>query len=124
MNGGINMFSPKSESEFLCTHEEAVKRVNENMPDEEVLLDLADLFKIFGDTTRIKILCVLLESEMCVFDIAKILSMSQSAISHQLRVLKQSKLIKGRREGKVIYYSLSDDHVKDIISKGLEHIEE
>jgi len=118
------MFSPKSDSDFLCTHEEEVKRVNENMPDEEILLDLADLFKIFGDTTRIKILCVLLESEMCVFDIAKILSMSQSAISHQLRVLKQSKLIKGRREGKVIYYSLSDDHVKDIISKGLEHIEE
>jgi len=124
MNGGINMFSPKSDSDFLCTHEEEVKRVNENMPDEEMLLDLADLFKIFGDTTRIKILCVLLESEMCVFDIAKILSMSQSAISHQLRVLKQSKLIKGRREGKVMYYSLSDDHVKDIISKGLEHIEE
>lgn len=114
----------KNEGNFLCTHEESVKRVNDNMPDEEVLLDLADLFKIFGDTTRIKILCVLLEVEMCVFDIAKILSMSQSAISHQLRILKQSKLIKGRRDGKVIYYSLADEHVKDIISKGLEHIEE
>ena len=97
-------------------------RVKPEMPDEERLYDLAELFKVFGDTTRIRILYVLFESEMCVCDIAELLHMTQSAISHQLRVLKQSKLVKFRREGKTIYYSLADDHVRTIIGMGMEHL--
>ena len=99
-----------------------VKEVNEQMPDEEILYDLAELFKVFGDSTRIKILYVLFESEMCVNDIASVLSMTSSAISHQLRVLKQSQLIKFRRDGKSIYYSLADDHVRTILDQGIDHI--
>jgi Predicted transcriptional regulators len=94
------------------------------MFEEEVLYDLAELFKVFGDTTRIKILYALLESEMCVNDIAEQLNMTQSAISHQLRILKQSKLIKYRRDGKQMYYSLADDHVRMILDQGITHIEE
>lgn len=94
------------------------------MPRDEEIYDLADLFKMFSDSTRLKILCVLSELEMCVNDIANTLVMSQSAISHQLRILKQSKLIKSRREGKIIFYSLTDEHVSTIINNGLEHIEE
>lgn len=99
-----------------------VKKVNERMPDEEILYDLAELFKVFGDSTRIKILYVLFESEMCVNDIATVLNMTSSAISHQLRVLKQSQLIKFRRDGKSIYYSLADDHVRTMLDQGMEHI--
>ncbi|MBQ9038981.1 MAG: helix-turn-helix transcriptional regulator [Clostridia bacterium] len=94
------------------------------MPDEERLYDLAELFKVFGDTTRIRILYVLFEAEMCVCDIAEILNMTQSAISHQLRVLKQARLVRNRRDGKQIYYSLADDHVRTIIGQGMDHIEE
>lgn len=107
-----------------CVHKDVIEKVNEIMPDEDIVFDLAELFKVFGDSTRLKILCVLLESEMCVCDIAELLNMSFSAISHQLRVLKQSKLVKFRREGKTVIYSLSDDHVRSIIDQGLEHIEE
>lgn len=110
--------------EFIHAHEGLVNRVKEQMPSEEYLYDLADFFKVFGDTTRIKILFVLLQSEMCVCDMANILNAGQSAISHQLRVLKQMKLVKNRREGKTIFYSLADDHIKTIIDQGLEHIEE
>ncbi|MDR2485446.1 MAG: metalloregulator ArsR/SmtB family transcription factor [Treponema sp.] len=92
------------------------------MPDEEVLLDLADLFKMFGDSTRIKIINALLHSEMCVCDIAALLGMTKSAISHQLRSLRQTKLVKFRREGKVVYYSLDDDHVNTIFDQGLLHV--
>jgi ArsR family transcriptional regulator len=99
-------------------------RVLEDMPDEESLYDLAELFKVFGDTTRIRILYVLFEAEMCVCDIAQILNMTQSAISHQLRVLKQARLVRNRREGKQIYYSLADDHVRTIIGQGMDHIDE
>ena len=99
-------------------------RVLSEMPDEESLYDLAELFKVFGDTTRIRILYVLFEAEMCVCDIAEILNMTQSAISHQLRVLKQARLVRNRREGKQIYYSLADDHVRTIIGQGMDHIEE
>ena len=99
-------------------------RVLSEMPDEESLYDLAELFKVFGDTTRIRILYVLFEAEMCVCDIAQILNMTQSAISHQLRVLKQARLVRNRREGKQIYYSLADDHVRTIIGQGMDHIEE
>ena len=94
------------------------------MPEEEKLYDLAELFKVFGDSTRIRILYALFESEMCVFDIAQLLSMTQSAISHQLRILKQARLVRNRREGKQIYYSLADDHVRTIIGQGMDHINE
>ena len=103
-------------------HPDLISSVNKDMPDEEMLYDLAELFRIFGDSTRIKILYVLFEAEMCVCDIAELLRMTQSAISHQLRVLKQSKLVKFRREGKTIYYSLADDHVRTIIGMGMEHL--
>jgi len=107
-----------------CVHIEVVEAVNNIMPSEELLYDLADLFKIFGDSTRLKILYVLMQSEMCVCDIAQLLSASQSAISHQLRVLKQMQLVKNRRDGKTIFYSLSDGHISTILSTGLEHIKE
>jgi ArsR family transcriptional regulator len=107
-----------------CTiiHHDTVRSVGESMPPEENLYDLADLFKVFGDTTRIKILHALVASEMCVCDIAVLLNMTQSAISHQLRVLKQANLVKFRKEGKVVYYSLDDEHVKQIFDQGLSHI--
>ncbi|KAB3534865.1 helix-turn-helix transcriptional regulator [Alkaliphilus pronyensis] len=104
-------------------HKEIVHKVSENMPQEEKLYDLAELFKVFGDTTRIRILYALFASEMCVCDIAALLNMTQSAISHQLRVLKQARLVKYRKEGKVVYYSLDDDHVKNIFDEGFEHIQ-
>ncbi len=100
------------------------ERVLAEMPCEENLYDLAELFKVFGDTTRIRILYVLFEAEMCVCDIAEILNMTQSAISHQLKVLKQAKLVRNRREGKQIYYSLADDHVRTIIGQGMDHVNE
>lgn len=105
-------------------HEERLKGVNEKMPGEEEISDLSDLFKIFGDATRLKILFVLFEAEVCVCDMAEILNMTQSAISHQLKILKQSKLVSSRREGKSIFYSLADGHVRSIIAQGREHIEE
>ncbi len=105
-------------------HEELVRAVNEKMPGEEELYDLAELFKVFGDSTRIRILYVLFEAELCVCDIAQTLGMTQSAISHQLRILKQSKLVKSRRDGKQVFYSLADDHVRTIIDQGREHTEE
>lgn len=109
-----------------CTmiHDDIVDKVKENMIEEEILYDLAEFFKVFGDSTRIRILWALDQSEMCVCDIAALLGMSQSAISHQLRVLKQARLVKNRRDGKVVYYSLDDDHVKEIFEQGLAHIKE
>ncbi len=118
------MKEPLEKCEYMHVHEDIVHKVNEQMPDEEILYDLAELFKIFGDSTRIKILYALFESEMCVCDIAQLLNMTQSAISHQLRSLKQSKLVKYRREGKTVFYSLADAHVRTIINQGLEHVEE
>ncbi len=105
-------------------HEDVVQAVRERMPEEDKLYDLAELYKVFGDSTRIRILFLLLESEMCVCDIAQLLDMNQSAISHQLRILKQSRLVKNRREGKSVFYSLADDHVQTILSQGMEHVEE
>lgn len=105
-------------------HDEVVRNVTEEMPEDEILYDLAELYKVFGDSTRIKILYVLFESDLCVCDIAEALSMGQSAISHQLRVLKQAQLVKFRREGKQVIYSLSDNHVRTIIDQGMEHIME
>lgn len=108
----------------FCTHGDIIQTVQPAMPKEEHLYDLAELFKIFGDSTRIRILYVLFEAEVCVCDIAEVLKMTQSAISHQLRILKQAKLVKSRRDGKTVYYSLADDHVRTIIDQGMEHIEE
>ena len=105
-------------------HEDIVVRVKDQLPAEETLYDLAELFKVFGDTTRIKIICALFESEMCVCDLSCLLNMTQSAISHQLRVLKSARLVKFRREGKVVYYSLDDEHIKHIYDAGLNHISE
>ena len=103
---------------------EAVNHIREDMPPEDALYDLADFFKVFADSTRIKMLYTLSYSEMCVCDLAKMLLMSQSAISHQLRTLKQMNLVRNRREGKTIFYSLADDHIKSILNQGMEHIEE
>jgi DNA-binding transcriptional ArsR family regulator len=105
-------------------HEDVVVAVRSQMPDEELLLDMADLFKVFGDSTRVKIICALLRAEMCVCDIAALLGMSKSAISHQLRTLRQTRLVKYRREGKVVYYSLEDEHVGTIFDQGLAHASE
>lgn len=104
--------------------EEIINKVLEQQPDDEILYDLAELFKVFGDSTRIKILYSMFEHELCVNDIAGLLNLSQSSVSHQLRILKTSKLVKFRREGKSIYYSLDDEHVRAIISMGMEHVEE
>lgn len=105
-------------------HQDIIDIVIKKMPLEENLYDLAELFKVFGDTTRIKILWALFESEMCVCDIASLLGMSQSAISHQLRVLKQARLVKYRKDGKVVYYSLDDEHIKQIFDQGMNHVNE
>jgi len=105
-------------------HEDVVKMVKDKMPHDKDLYELAELFKIFGDTTRIKILSALFEEEMCVCDIAYLLNMTQSAISHQLRVLKQARLVKNRKDGKVVFYSLDDEHVKSIMDQGLIHVYE
>lgn len=110
--------------ETVEVHEELLEIVNKTMPDETELYDLAELFKVFGDSTRIRILYVLFEAEVCVCDLAQVLNMTQSAISHQLRILKNSKLVKCRREGKSVFYSLADDHVRTIIAQGRDHIEE
>ncbi len=107
-----------------CVHDEVIEKIRPEMPPEETLYDLAEFYKVFGDSTRIRILYALLESELCVGDMAALLGLSQTACSHQLRVLKNSKLVRFRREGKVVYYSLSDDHVAKIIELGMEHVTE
>ena len=116
--------SPSPHCDYMHIHEDVLQQVHSAMPDEESLFDLSELFKIFGDSTRIRILYCLFESEMCVCDIATLLQMTQSAISHQLRLLKNSKLVKYRRSGKTVFYSLADDHVRTIINQGMEHIRE
>ena len=107
-----------------CVHAGTVERVRTQLPPDEQLYNLAELFKIFGDSTRIKLLYALYESELCVCDLADVLGLTQSAVSHQLRLLKSSKLVKFRREGKTVFYSLADDHVVRILSQGMEHLEE
>ena len=109
---------------FLYVHEEMVKKVTDHMPPDEILYDLVELFKVFGDSTRVKILYALFEAELCVCDIAQLLGLTQTAVSHQLRVLKNAKLVQFRREGKTVFYSLADDHVRRIIGQGMEHVEE
>ena len=110
--------------ETVEVHEDLLRIVEQTMPEESELYDLAELFKVFGDSTRIRILFVLSSAEVCVCDLARVLNMTQSAISHQLRILKQNKLVKSRREGKSIFYSLADGHVSTIIAQGRDHIEE
>lgn len=117
------------ESEAECCgmheiHSDLLETVSKKMPDEEEISDLSDLFKVFGDSTRLKILFVLFEAEVCVCDLAEALNMTQSAVSHQLKALRQSKLVSSRREGKSVFYSLADSHVSSIIAQGREHIEE
>ena len=119
-----NMESKDILQEAGQIHEDLVQKLQAQMPDETELYDLAELYKVFGDSTRIRIMYVLFEDEVCVCDIAATLNMTQSAISHQLRILKQSRLVKGRRVGKQIYYSLDDEHVRSIIAMGREHLEE
>jgi len=114
------------EQEELCqvrhVHPDVMRTALEQMPDEPTLQALTELYKVFGDGTRVKILCLLLHSEMCVCDLAQALNMSQSAISHQLRVLKQSRLVNYRRAGKEVFYSLADEHVGMIVAQGLDHV--
>ncbi len=110
--------------DYIHAHPELIRAAKERMPDEELLYDLAELYKVFGDSTRIKILYALFEAEMCVCDIAQLLGMTQSAISHQLRVLKGAKLVRNRRDGKTVFYALADDHVRTIIGQGMNHITE
>jgi len=109
-----------------CTevHADKVRNISAHMPDEDRLYDLAELFKVFGDSTRIRILFALFEAEICVCDLAETLSMTQSAVSHQLKILKQARLVKSRREGKSVIYFLADDHVRTIIGQGFEHLSE
>ncbi len=110
--------------DYICVHEDVVAHVKASMPGEDALFDLSELFKIFGDSTRIRILYCLFANEMCVCDIATLLNMTQSAISHQLAVLKRSKLVASRRDGKTVIYALADDHVRRIIDQGMEHVSE
>lgn len=118
-----------SERELECCEvgevdEELLQTVRNNLPPEEQLYDLAELFKVFGDSTRIRILFVLFEAEVCVCDMAAALNMTVSAVSHQLKILKQNKLIKSRRDGRSVYYSLADEHVRTIVGQGMEHVTE
>ena len=110
--------------DYMHAHKVIIESIKEQMPSEETLLDLSEFFRVFGDSTRIKILYVLFESELCVCDIAGLVSMTQSAISHQLKILRQMRLIKSRRQGKTVFYSLADEHVRSIIFGGMEHISE
>lgn len=119
----MNEFSVDFDRCDCCSiHEDVVAEVKQKMPPEEELIDLSDLFKVFSDSTRIKIICALQQSEMCVCDIAVLLGMTKSSISHQLRALRHTKLVKNRKEGKVVYYSLDDDHVGHILKEGLIHL--
>lgn len=108
--------------ELVHVHKDILQKVQALLPPDEQLYDLAELFKVFGDSTRVKILYALFESEMCVCDMAQLLGLSQSAVSHQLRTLKNSKLVKFRREGKTVFYSLDDEHVRSILGQGMEHL--
>lgn len=111
-------------NEICVVNNNLVQKIKKNMLDEDKIIDLSELFKVFGDSTRMKIICALLQGELCVCDIANVTDMSVSAISHQLRILKQAKLVKYKKIGKIVYYSLDDEHVYEILKKGCEHINE
>ena len=121
IKGGVML---EEKTGYMTIDEKTAEEIENKMPEESELYELADLFKVFGDSTRIKILYVLFENEMCVYDIANILNMTQSAISHQLRVLKQNRLVRYRKEGKTVLYTFEDEHVFTILSQGIEHVEE
>lgn len=110
--------------EQTVVHQDVVDKVKSNMLDDNKIIDLAELFKVFGDSTRMKIICALLQAELCVCDISNIIGSTVSAVSHQLRILKQAKLVRYKKVGKIVYYSLDDDHVCEIFYKGCEHINE
>ena len=110
--------------EFMCVHADTVDRITTTMPDEDTLIDLSELFKVFGDSTRIKILTALSHGELCVCDLSKLVGMPSSAVSHQLKILRSAKLVSCRRDGKTVFYALADDHVTTIIRQGLEHVNE
>ena len=109
---------------FLNAHPEAIANVRGTLPEDDTLLDVSELFKVLGDSTRCKILFVLLVSEMCVCDLSQLLGMSISAVSHQLRILRQAQLVRYRREGKTVFYMLADEHVRTLLSQGMEHVQE
>lgn len=110
--------------EFMHAHPDTIERIKANMPDDDTLIDLAELFKVFGDSTRIKILSALSGGELCVCDISTVVGMTSSAVSHQLKILKNAELVRFRREGKTVFYSLADGHVNTILEQGFEHISE
>ena len=112
------------EFEYTVIHEEVVARVKEKMPQEEPIYEVSELFKVFGDSTRSRIICALHIEELCVNDLSALLNMTQSAVSHQLRILRQARLVKSRKEGRVVYYSLDDDHIGEIFSLAFAHIME
>ena len=118
------MAEPEKIPDAPALADAVLNRLQNDLPDDEVLYELAELFRVFGDSTRIKILYALFEAELCVCDIAQLLNLTQSAVSHQLRVLKNARLVKPRREGKTVFYSLADDHVRRIIAQGMDHINE
>ena len=123
-NEEMEIMNNTPKCKITVVNQDLVDKINEEMPKEETLYDLAEIFKVFGDSTRIKILYSLFKNEMCVCDLATIVGVSQSAISHQLRLLKQNKLVKYRKNGKVVYYALDDEHIKNIFNAGLAHVEE
>ncbi len=110
--------------DFMCAHPDTIGRISSLMPEDDSLIDLAELFKVFGDSTRIKILSALSAGELCVCDLSTVVGMTSSAVSHQLKILKNARLVNFRREGKTVFYSLADDHVNTILRQGLEHISE
>ena len=116
--------SPEERCDCTVIHHDIVEAVRAALPDEETVYDVSELFRIFGDSSRCRIICALCQSEMCVCDLAALLSLSQSAVSHQLRILKQARLVRSRRAGKVVYYSLHDAHVKDLFKIAFDHITE
>lgn len=111
-------------NDITVIDKEKVEKLKVMIPNDDFIINMAELFKMFGDSTRVKIISVLLEDELCVCDIANIINATQSAVSHQLRILKQAKLVKYRKVGKIVYYSLDDEHVKEIYMKGRDHVEE
>jgi ArsR family transcriptional regulator len=117
-----NYFQDRCDCDVI--HSEIVKKVKKTMPKDETLFEVGEFFKVFGDSTRVKIICALLTSEMCVCDIAFLLRMTKSSISHQLRILRQAKIVKPRKDGKIVYYSLDDNHVRDIFNQGFDHVGE
>lgn len=119
-----NENTPLPQCEYICAHPDVIERISGLMPDDDKLIDLAELFKIFGDSTRIRILSALSGGELCVCDLSTVLGMTSSAVSHQLKILKNADLVGFRREGKTVFYSLADSHVTTILSQGLEHINE